>query len=77
MSKVVSHINLAFGILVVAMGVALIPTSTLAQQIQLKPGAIKGEVLNLTDTRNQAFCEVYVGLFSERIDHEEYSESLA
>ena len=33
----------------------------LAQDGKLKPGAIKGEILSYTKTRNYEFCEFYVG----------------
>jgi len=40
---------------------ALAASHVLAQDTKLKPGAIKGEVLNLPKMRNYAFCEIYVG----------------
>ena len=42
----------------------LLSACAMAQQIKLKPGAIKGETLSFTKARNYAFCEVYVGFGS-------------
>ena len=33
----------------------------MAQQTELKPGAIKGEIMSFTKARNYGFCEFYVG----------------
>jgi len=62
MSREIIRIRFMLKPFVLVTGLALIAAIfALAQDTKLKPGAIKGEVLNLTDTRNQAFCEVYVG----------------
>ena len=40
---------------------ALAASRAVAQDTQLKPGAIKGETLTFTKARNYEFCEFYVG----------------
>jgi len=32
-----------------------------AQDLKLKPGAVKGEVMSFTKARNYGFCEFYLG----------------
>src|SRR5215469_15876943 len=40
---------------------ALAASHAVAQDTQLKPGAIKGETLTFTKARNYEFCEFYIG----------------